>query len=325
MTTPTLEPRYQITSLDKVAPESLDNNICYATPLEQLSILSVAGKDAATFLQGQLSCDVTAVHTNQASFGTYCNIKGRVLASFILLEKSAETYWLITATDNIETLQTTLEKYALFSKVTCEKQRIDCLGLINSDVLISKQTIPSQNKLHVSQQEDAIYINYSQQSHRQLVLVEKENWNAFAKHVLSHVSIIHPDSWMALDILEKIPSIYADTSEQFTPHDAGFVELDAVSFKKGCYLGQEIIARMEYLGKVKKCLCVLRTKGKPCLQPNEAIIINQKTLGHVLLSVNLSDGEGLLLAVLRKEAIPEIPSQLVSEDGLITLVANDTM
>ena len=172
--------------------------------LEQ-STLQVSGKDAFSFLQGQLTCDMREV-TTENHYAALCNNKGRVIAS-LEIRKDNNNFLLTSPKDMISIVFKTLEKYAQFSDV----------------------------------------------------ILQEINLNLPAKNLL-------------LSIQQKTAVILPNISELFTPHELNYQNLNFISFNKGCYRGQEIVARMQYLGKLKKQLCYLKLESLTHLDKNIDIV-----------------------------------------------------
>lgn len=180
------------------------------------STLACLGPDALTFLQGQLSCDMREIGPERLSLGCYCNLKGRVFAAPYIYSVP-EGFHLILPADLAPAFIQSLSRVIAFSKATLTD--------------ISAQH-PATPVLENPQFEIAPGVGFT----------------------LGPVESAPTDAWLAALITHKIPTIALAQSEKFLPHYIGMIELGAVSFTKGCYLGQEIIARMHYKGNLKKHL-----------------------------------------------------------------------
>lgn len=176
--------------------------------------LACRGPDAEKFLQGQLSCDMRTVKSDALSRGCYCNLKGRVIAAPYLY-KFAEDFHLILPSDLAPRFMALLKKFIVFSKATLED--------------ISRE-VPAIPVLSNPQFEIAPGVGFT----------------------LGQAEAAADQAWLARLIELGIPTIGLAQSELYLPHDLGLVKQGAVSFTKGCYVGQEIIARMEYKAKLKK-------------------------------------------------------------------------
>lgn len=196
--------------------------------------IQISGADAAKLLQGQLTCDINKITQKNGLFGAHCNPQGRILYLFYLSQIN-DHYYVTLPKNMLEIAFNALKKYAVFFKVTLSK--VDdwvTMGYQQSDELIpihfsSKITLPSKTG-------------------RFIALFAKEEINKIK------LSLNCPKTWQLDNIKDCIPMIYPETSGKLLPHDLNLPELGAVDFKKGCYTGQEIIARMHYRGKLKNHL-----------------------------------------------------------------------
>ncbi len=223
-------------------------------------LISICGPDAFTFLQGQLTCDMATVTPGETVLGAFCNPKGRIRAIFRIFKRD-DRYFLYLPLSVLPQTLDSIKKYAKFSKVTLqdESTHLSCWGTFgaNADNFIdSLRNNPIQNKQDIS----ILTI-----SALRYVLIGTGDTYPIIESFIKPKNLDFPfsvaenengdfEAWKSLDIENLIPEIWPETIEQFLPHDIGLVDLGAVSFKKGCYCGQEIIARMEYRGKSKKQL-----------------------------------------------------------------------
>ena len=186
--------------------------------LTPLSMVVVSGAQAETFLQSQLTCDVTQANSTTALLGAHCNIKGRMVSLFHLF-KQDDAFCLLMPEEVVEIAAKALKKYAQFSK----------------DVVITIETaLPF---VGVTDEPADIFLGNAPQYGLQCS--EDKAEGAFA-------------DWQDIMIQNHHAWLTPETLGQFLPHDINLPKLGGVSFKKGCFIGQEIIARMEYLGKLKK-------------------------------------------------------------------------
>lgn len=201
--------------------------------------IQIHGPDAETFLQGQLTCDVTKT-TETPSFGAYCDHKGRMIANFYIQRDTENAFYLILPASLLEATITELKKFGAFSKVTIEEVDIQTSN-------------PETNKNH--------YIN------------------------------------------KGIAFLYPETSLKFTPQMINWEKHGGVSFDKGCYVGQEIVARTQHLGKLKRHLhtfTISNTESTP--KPGDELTQDGKTIGVVCDAV--TEGNQITgLAVIQDNAL----------------------
>lgn len=229
-------------------PETKQNFIC---PVTHLGILAVTGEDASPFLQGQVTCDIKSdITDNKSSMGALCTPKGRTITTFLAL-KQETGYYLILPADRLETVKKRLQMYILRSDVelTIASDELCLIGLGSS------QAIPDfpQSPFAVSQH-NCLTIRYPSQNSRYLIIEKTEQaqqiWSKFINE-----NMFMPTGnayWHELDIVDGIPWLNQQTSEEFIPQMLNLEQLSGINFKKGCYTGQEIIARTHYLGKAKR-------------------------------------------------------------------------
>ncbi len=206
--------------------------------LNQFSALKIYGPDAERFLQGQLTCNLTDINIDTVHYGACCNPKGRIVANFNI-SFDGENYWLVLPTKSAEVLDKHLQKYKVFFKATIENCQQSHLVLGQwTDTKVS--TNPNDQQLIIS-------------ASRQLLITED---NSLENHALEDqsVNLVPTLDWRLDDISDGIFFIDNDQHEQWIPQHINWHKLDGISFNKGCYTGQEIVARLQYLGKVKKAL-----------------------------------------------------------------------
>lgn len=206
--------------------------------LTESGFLEISGKDAGTFLQGQLTCDVLDPSSSFNHPGAHCNPQGRIISLFHLIRREDAYYLCMPASMVPVTLQA-LKKYAVFFKAVLKDASSDMRAIGISG--ISPPDLNSPNLMLAS---------LPRQSSRQIIAGPRDCVATFLNH--QSASALHSQKeWDRLNILDEIPSIYPQTAGKFLPHEIDLVALDAVSLTKGCYTGQEVIARMHYRGKLK--------------------------------------------------------------------------
>lgn len=224
----------------------------FMVDLQSYGYIRVKGEDAASFLQGQLTCDVHTLNSTHLSLGAYCNLKGRVMILFKLFLIGSD-YYLQCPLDLIDKAISKLKAHAMFSKVQIENLSSEwkTLGIIGETIepVISCDPHLTQNLIIRKAPTTA----NKEKSRWQLI--GSPNTITSLWEILRqtpHISLKMPEYWTLLDIRAGIPEITTSTSEQFLAHHLNLPELNAISFNKGCYHGQEIIARMQYRATLKK-------------------------------------------------------------------------
>ena len=231
------------------------NDSSVVADLSPLGIIRVSGEDAADFLQGQFSNDIKLLD-GLAQLSSYCNPKGRILASFWIFQNNDSFYMLLPA----DTLQATIKRlrmFVLMSKVTLEdvSEEYICIGLAgdNSEQVLQQQfgASPTEPRATVHHEQTTVICLPGKQP-RYLVVGTSAEIQALWQASTQNCTAIGYQAWKLLDIEAGLPSVYSENVEAFVPQMLNLHAIDGISFKKGCYPGQEIVARMHYLGKLKR-------------------------------------------------------------------------
>jgi folate-binding protein YgfZ len=225
--------------------------------LSHLDCLEVTGDDAESFLLNQFSNDIQQLDENLSQLTTYCNPKGRMFALFRVyrIEKG---YILISDPGIGSSLQGRLKMFVMRSKVDIENvsDRIAMIGLSgdNAGNLLRDaiQTEPPEEVDQAVHSAELTVIRQYGAGARYLVTGVPGMLESLWLKLAEKCNPVGRTAWEWLDIQAGLPSIHDQTSEEFIPQMLNLDVLNALNFKKGCYPGQEIIARMKYLGKLKQ-------------------------------------------------------------------------
>jgi len=227
-----------------------------------LSVIQVSGEDATTFLQGQLTQDMASLD-HQWKYAAQCNPQGKVVAFFISF-KHAENYYLISDHKSCDKTIAQLQKYIMRSKVALNK--------LEEQVYF---TAIENDKAEYTVQSDSNNYTLTTESGELLITAEE----AKDDHSFSPIN-----TWLQTNIKNGIPNLRGKALEKFTPEAINLDLLGAISFSKGCYTGQEIVARMHYLGKAKKRLFITKIIGNiDAIKVGDNITDQEgKTIGHLV-------------------------------------------
>lgn len=237
--------------------------------LSQYSLVVIAGGDATSFMQGQFTNDVKKVDADSSQLNAFCNNKGRMIANFRLFNYQ-QNFFLSLKKDLVGRSISHLQNYILRAQVAVQdiSEQLIHLGLSgdNATELLSafidniNETVDS-----VSHNDDYIAIRVAGLKPRYEIFCSIEQAKALWEKISEQAEVVNSSSWDYLNIQAGIPFIDAGSSEEFVPQMANMELINGVSFTKGCYTGQEIVARMHYLGKLKKrCYKVhIDTETKP--------------------------------------------------------------
>jgi len=222
--------------------------------LSHFGLIEFSGDEAALFLQGQLSCDVESLQIWRAQYGSYSNPKGRMLASF-LLWRTADAYYMLLPRSLCEAVRKQISMFILRSKVKVANVNNDwaLLGISGqyADTALNKIIGKTPASLmEVLNMENAIVLKLS--ATRFQIMIPSAHVSTILTALGNETEPAGHATWDLLDIRAGIPFIIPETQEQFVPQMANLDLIGGVSFSKGCYPGQEIVARMHYLGKLKQ-------------------------------------------------------------------------
>jgi folate-binding protein YgfZ len=211
--------------------------------LNHLTVVSVYGKDAERFLQGQFTCNMSLCTPKNTLFGACCNPKGKTICNFIV-HYNDQGYDLILPVTGASILIKHLEKYAVFFKVTMkdESNNIAALGKISS----TSESLPIREPF-TSDDINVITLN----SHQSIQLV---HINDLTNIWQSHSHYFSSYTWQLKELQQGLLWITEALSNRYIPQNFQWHIFPGISFDKGCYTGQEIIARIQFLGKQKKTL-----------------------------------------------------------------------
>jgi len=215
--------------------------------IAHLAVLTVSGKDAAKLLQGQITCNVNDITKIKGSLGALCNPKGRAITTFLLV-KTGDDFLMVLPEELLESVKKRLQMYVLRSDVTLtdSSDQLCLIGLCHP----ANQAGP----LFGTTQQEVITVNLSAAQSRSLVIAEADKAIALWSERVGNQGFQPENSeqWRYLDILSGIPWLTTETSEEFIPQMLNLDQLGGISYNKGCYTGQEIVARTHYLAKQKE-------------------------------------------------------------------------
>ena len=268
-----------------VAPA--DTTQAWATPLNDLGMLEASGADALSFLQGQLTNDLTALPATQAQLTAYCTAKGRMLAIFITW-KTADTVRLMLPQELQASIQKRLSMFVLRAKVklngVTESSLILGLGGAAAGKLLelSFGSLPQTDYgMAHSPAGTLIRLPHPNQSPCWLLVTEEVAALQFVQQHATQLTWVASSYWYWNQIQAGIPHIVASTQEQFVPQMVNWDVIGGVSFSKGCYPGQEIVARSHYLGKLKRRMALAHVEAT-APAPGTDIFHNNEPCGKVV-------------------------------------------
>lgn len=262
--------------------------------LPQYALLRFSGADAQAFLHAQLTCDVQALQPGTSIYGGYCTPKGRLLATF-LLWRDADGYTMQLPSVLAEPIRKRLAMYILRSKVKAEDLTSlqGCAGIAGPDaaqaVAALGGVIPQQLR-GVTMNNGICTIHLSPD--RYLVMLPRAQIDALDPAVAG--------AWEQLDIVAGIPLIVPETQEEFVPQMVNLDLIGGLSYTKGCYPGQEIVARTHYLGRLKQRM--YRVQLASAAAPGDKLYceeLGDQASGRIVSCAHIADSRHEALAVLQ--------------------------
>ncbi|WP_189531318.1 CAF17-like 4Fe-4S cluster assembly/insertion protein YgfZ [Paludibacterium paludis] len=289
----------------------------FLSPLAAFRLIKVSGEDTSAFLQGQLSSDIREVTPVHSQYSTYSTAKGRMLANFLVWQYR-DDYFLMVSADIADAIVRRLSMFVLRSKVKLEllDGEWHLLGGMGGDVesWLAKYVAIPRAVHEVASAGDVVLIRLPSGA---LLAALSEPVREDVMAAMPDLALIGSASWLLRDIRAGIAWVTATTRELFVPQMANMDKIGAISFRKGCYPGQEIVARTEYLGKVKRRLYRAEVAGEAAAgDPLFIPSMGEQVIGHVVNTVKLSNGKNECL-VVAQEAGWEESIHLKGIDGPI--------
>jgi len=281
-----------------------------SSTLENSAVLHISGEDALDFLQSLTTNDVASLAVNQGQLNSICNAKGRLFAIFYLVHR--EHYYQIVLPKNmLAFVQQRLTMYILRSKlvINSEVESLSCLGLCFS----KKEDLPLSYDYYFQLPHNPtqyICVMPKQQSSLLLQQLRDNNWQSMPE-----------TQWNLMAIEAGIPSIQPETKEKFTPQQVNLDLIGGVSFSKGCYPGQEVVARLHYLGKASRrmSLATIITTNTP--HQGENIITQSGDIaGHIVCSQQKDAENCRLLVSLKLSVIDSGAPLFINDTTPLTLI-----
>ena len=234
--------------------------------LDRYSIIEISGEDHLDFLQGQLTNDIKK-NEKKFIYSGMCNPKGRLFAFLrILRTPDSSSIFFVIPSSLADAVQKRLMMFILRAKVVIQKaENFHLIGIIDDNPLID---ISADRKL-----------NLPDQTNRSVMIFQD---NDLYKQITTKHSFDDISNWIKKDIEFGIPEVMEQTQEKFLVHTCNLDLIDAVNFKKGCYTGQEIVARTHYLGKPKHRSFYGVVNSKLSLDYGEQVFENDQSVGAVV-------------------------------------------
>jgi tRNA-modifying protein YgfZ len=290
-------------------------------PLTHLALIEATGEDAKTFLHSQFTNDINHLAQGQAEHAGWCTAKGRMQASFIAWHEG-DAYRLMLAADLLEATQKRLQMFVLRAKVklTAQNDQI-LLGIAGPQAAeaLADAGLTAPGEAMRCTTGDGVTVIYLDAQRYVLAATEGAAPGLWQKLSVKARPAGVP-VWRWLDVQAAFPLVTLATKEEFVPQMADFEKIGGVSFHKGCYPGQEIVARTQYLGKVKRHL--YRLSGDTALQAGDELYSPdnlEQASGKIMSAAPSPTGGYVALAVVQSNFAENL--RLASREGPVVTAA----
>ncbi|HEJ0423272.1 TPA: tRNA-modifying protein YgfZ [Citrobacter koseri] len=276
--------------------------------LDDWALASITGTDSEKYMQGQVTADVNQLTEQQHLLVAHCDAKGKMWSNLRLFRDGDGFAWLERRSLR-EAQLTELKKYAVFSKVAIapDDERV-LLGIAGFQARAALANIfsglPNSEKQVVSEGASTL-LWFEHPAERFLLITDVATAESLTEKLRGEAALNNSQQWLALDIEAGIPVIDSANSGQFIPQATNLQALGGISFKKGCYSGQEMVARAKFRGANKRALWSLAGKASRVPEAGEDLELqmgeNWRRTGTVLAAVQLDDGQVLVQVVMNND------------------------
>lgn len=276
--------------------------------LDDWALATLTGADAEKYLQGQVTADVAQLTEHQHLLAAHCDPKGKMWSNLRLFRR-LDGFALIERRSLRDAQLTELKKYAVFSKVTIapDDEHV-LLGVAGFQARAALNNLfselPDAEKQVVSEGETSI-LWFEHPAERFLLVTDAATAERVTEALRGEAQLNNSQQWLALNIEAGLPVIDAVNSAQFIPQATNIQALGGISFKKGCYTGQEMVARAKFRGANKRALWTLAGRASRVPEAGEDLELkmgeNWRRTGTVLAAVQLDDGRLLVQVVMNND------------------------
>jgi folate-binding protein YgfZ len=289
--------------------------------LSHLGLLQVGGEDAQTFLQGQVTNDMKLLTGSNAQYAGYCTPKGRMLAIFLSFALQGNFYLQVNGALKDAILKR-LKMYVLRSRVAIEDKSDEIIrfGVVGTEAAIALKehfgSVPEEH-FQLLEHETATLLRLPGQAMRYEIFIRPEHAAELWLLLAAKCTPVGHLGWEWHEIHAGIPDIVPATQEAFVPQMLNLDAIGGISFKKGCYTGQEIVARTHYLGKIKRRTYLGQVDSTIAPQPGDAIhgADGAEPVGMVVRAAPAPNGGFDFLYEVRLESLEAGPVRVQAVDG----------
>lgn len=279
--------------------------------LDDWALTTITGVDSEKYLQGQVTADVASMRDDQHLLAAHCDAKGKMWSNMRLF-RTAEGFGWILRRSVADAQLTEIKKYAVFSKVTIaadsEHVLLGVAGFQARAALANHfSVLPDADNQAVRDGASTI-LWFAHPAERFLLVTDAATAEKITEALRGEAQLNNSQQWLALNIEAGLPVIDAANSGQFIPQATNLQALGGISFKKGCYTGQEMVARAKFRGANKRALWSLAGTASRVPEAGEDLELkmgeNWRRTGTVLAAVQLDDGKLLVQAVMNNDMEP---------------------
>lgn len=280
--------------------------------LDDWALATLVGVDSEKYLQGQVTADVSQLTEHQHLLAAHCDPKGKMWSNLRLFRRQ-DGFALIERRSLRDAQLTELKKYAVFSKVTiaADDEQV-LLGVAGFQARAALKNLFSElpdAEKQVTNDGATSLLWFEHPAERFLLVTDVATAERVTQALRGEAQLNNSQQWLTLDIEAGIPVIEAANSGQFIPQATNLQALGGISFKKGCYTGQEMVARAKFRGANKRALWYLAGKASRVPEAGEDLELkmgdNWRRTGTVLAAVQLDDGRLLVQAVMNNDMEPD--------------------
>lgn len=236
--------------------------------LSHLGLIKLTGEESVKYLQGQVTADVSALQSNTWIHGAHCDAKGKMFSCFKLFFIGEDLY-LLGHKEGLSASLPELNKFAVFSKtditeVSEEHSYIAATGETACNTLLQTLNTSAMNDLEVRALPQGTLIQWPGETQRLLFIQPTADTPVFTTE-------LDDNSWLLHEVANNLTALPQALVGEHPPQHLNLHLLDGISFTKGCYIGQETVARMKYLGRQKRATWVLMHPGKIALSSGDEL------------------------------------------------------
>ena len=291
--------------------------------LEYMGVVAVHGQDAGSFLQTQFTNDTNSIDEHSSQLNAYCTPKGRILGLMRVFRQGG-TWYLRLPADSIEAVVQRLRMFVMRADVTFEDVSENYLRIGVSGKAAGEEldaigtTLPAEVNAVAHQGDLTIMRIPGVQPRYEVYAQSLKSARSFWDSLNVRGAPVGEAAWRLLEIQAGLPTIFSATAELFVPQMTNLELIDGVSFKKGCYPGQEIVARMQYLGTLKRRMYLGKIASDELAAPGDSLFPagdNAQAVGRIVDAQLPPDGGQLALAVLQIASAEAGDVHLAAADG----------